>query len=174
MPTFMIFRNGTAVETIRGADPRRLASAVEAAVKTAGPAKPVFSSTGRTLGGPSVRNTSLQRPTDFNRLIQAIIRFFGLYFISLFAVSTPYTPQGNSAETISSSTRTVRRRRASSTSIVWMRRAVIRLNRLGPNLQLPYSRAGRWGLFRILVRNEWRLGDRAFERIQFVVLVDSR
>lgn len=93
MPTFIIFKNGTAVETIQGANPPKLTQAVENAVKLAGPsASSGFSAPGRTLGGTSGAGarsgTSLQRPIswDVNNLINAIIGFFGLYFVSLFSV----------------------------------------------------------------------------------------
>lgn len=91
MPTFMIFKNGSPIETIQGANPPKLTQAVEAAVKMAGPvASAGFSAPGRTLGGPTAggQRQSLRRPIrwDFNNLINAIIGFFGLYFVSLFSV----------------------------------------------------------------------------------------
>jgi hypothetical protein len=86
MPTFLIFRSGSVIETIQGADPRKLTSAVENAVKLAGAAKPVYSSVGRTLGGtaPPGRQ-SLSRPLNIKGFVDAIITFFGLYFYSLFS-----------------------------------------------------------------------------------------
>lgn len=93
MPTFVIFKNGSAIETIQGANPPKLTQAVESAVKLAGPvANAGFSAPGRTLGGPSAggQRQSLRRPIkwDLRNFINAIIGFFGLYFVSLFSVSS--------------------------------------------------------------------------------------
>lgn len=92
MPTFMIFKNGSPIETIQGANPPKLTQAVESAVKLAGPvASAGFSAPGRTLGGPSAggQRQSLRRPIkwDLRNFINAIIGFFGLYFVSLLSVS---------------------------------------------------------------------------------------
>jgi thioredoxin 1 len=92
MPTFIVFRSGSVIQTLRGADPRALTSAVENAVKFAGPAKPTFSTVGHTLGGPSARpRPSMQQPWawKFNLwgFLMAIYNFIGLYLISLFSVS---------------------------------------------------------------------------------------
>lgn len=97
MPTFMIFKSGRAIETIQGADPRRLTSAIESAVQMASTiTPPVFSSSGRTLGGgPPRSGQSLQRPVNFQGMIQAIITFVGLYLYSLFSLD-PYTSAQNS------------------------------------------------------------------------------
>ncbi|CAN8100544.1 unnamed protein product [Discula destructiva] len=91
MPTFMIFKNGSPIETIQGANPPKLTQAVENAVKMAGPvATAGFSAPGRTLGGPGAggQRQSLRRPIkwDLNNFINAIIGFFGLYSVSLFSV----------------------------------------------------------------------------------------
>lgn len=86
MPTFMIFRSGAVVNTIRGADVGGLTSAIESAVKFAGPTKPVYSSVGRTLGGTSPRGTSLSRPFNFKSYFDAVVAFLGLYFITLFSL----------------------------------------------------------------------------------------
>lgn len=86
MPTFMIFKNGAVINTIKGADPRGLTNAVEAAVKLSGTAVPSFPSAGRTLGGPPKAGTSMSRPYNFKGLIDGIIAFLGLYFISLFSL----------------------------------------------------------------------------------------
>lgn len=88
MPTFMIFVNGTAIETIRGADQRKLTAAIETAVRKAGPAQPVFSDKGRTLGGAAGKG-SRTVTWGWNDLFNTILAFFGLYFTSLFAVSAP-------------------------------------------------------------------------------------
>ncbi len=82
----MIFKNGTVINTIRGADQRGLTTAVEAAVKLSGTAAPAYSSAGRTLGGTPTQGTSLSRPYNFKGLIDTLITFFGLYFISLFSL----------------------------------------------------------------------------------------
>ncbi|KAL8386999.1 hypothetical protein RB595_010235 [Gaeumannomyces hyphopodioides] len=96
MPTFLILRNGTVIDTIRGANPPALTAAVEKAVKLAGPGGgggSVFSSGGQRLGGGAAGGASrpqqLQRPLnwDINSLVNSIIVFLGLYFVSLFSVS---------------------------------------------------------------------------------------
>lgn len=90
MPTFMIFRGGKPINTIRGADPRALTSAVEAAVKSAPASKPLYSTPGRTLGGPGIKPAqSLNRPASasLQDFFSALIAFFGLYFVTLFSVS---------------------------------------------------------------------------------------
>ncbi|KAH8599260.1 putative thioredoxin-like protein [Bisporella sp. PMI_857] len=81
MPTFMIFRSGSVITTIKGADQRGLSAAVEKAIALAGPAKPVYSSVGRTLGS----STPIARPINFKSFIDTIIAFFGLYLYSLFS-----------------------------------------------------------------------------------------
>lgn len=81
----MIFRSGAVIQTIRGADPRKLTSAVENAVKLAGAAKPVYSSVGRTLGGTPARGQSLSRPVNYKGFMDAVIAFLGLYLVSLFS-----------------------------------------------------------------------------------------
>ncbi|KAF8855242.1 thioredoxin-like protein [Acephala macrosclerotiorum] len=85
MPTFMIFKFGSVINTIRGADVRGLTTAIESTVKLAGAAAPAYSSVGRTLGGTPARGTTVSRPFNFKKLVDTIIAFFGLYFISLFS-----------------------------------------------------------------------------------------
>ncbi|PBP17608.1 37S ribosomal protein rsm22 [Diplocarpon rosae] len=85
MPTFMIFRSGSIINTIRGADTRGLTTAIESAVKLAGPAAPAYSSVGRTLGGAPSPRASSSRPFNFKGIIDAVIGFLGLYLISLFS-----------------------------------------------------------------------------------------
>ena len=90
MPTFMVFSDGKVINTIRGADPRALTTAVETAVKSAPAVKQIYSTPGRTLGGPSIKPAqSLNRPASatLQNWFSAIIAFFGLYFITLFSVS---------------------------------------------------------------------------------------
>lgn len=81
MPTFIIFRSGSIITTIKGADPRGLTTAIENAVASAGPAKPVYSSVGRTLGG----SPGSARPVNYKSFIDTLISFFGLYLYSLFS-----------------------------------------------------------------------------------------
>lgn len=85
MPTFLIFRSGSVIETIQGADPRKLTSAIENAVKLAGAAAPSYATPGRTLGGTTPRGQSLQRPLNFKGFIDAVTAFLGLYLYSLFS-----------------------------------------------------------------------------------------
>lgn len=98
MPTFLIFKSGAVINTLRGADPRGLTSAIENAVALAGKAKPqVYASKGHTLGGaPSTgRGVGLRRPVSWtlNGIFMAIFNFLGLYFISLFSVCWAFLPQ---------------------------------------------------------------------------------
>ncbi|CAL3968282.1 unnamed protein product [Diplocarpon coronariae] len=85
MPTFMIFRSGSIINTIRGADARGLTTAVESAVKLAGTAIPAYSSAGRTLGGAPSHRASMSRSFSLQGIIDAVIGFLGLYLISLFS-----------------------------------------------------------------------------------------
>jgi len=91
MPTFLIFRSGSVIETIQGADQRKLTTAIENAVKLAGPAKPVYSSVGHTLGG----KTGSSKPTNFKGFLDALISFFGLYFWSLFSLDAYGAAEGS-------------------------------------------------------------------------------
>ncbi|KAI1779184.1 thioredoxin-domain-containing protein [Hypoxylon cercidicola] len=101
MPTFLVFKNGAVIETIRGANPPALTAAVEKAVKLAGASAGgggvSFRSPGRTLGagtGAPARRSGQAfggRPwnvTPFH-FFNAILTFFGLYFVSLFSFD-PY------------------------------------------------------------------------------------
>lgn len=81
----MIFKAGSVINTIRGADVRGLTTAIESAVKLAGAPGPAYSSVGRTLGGQPARGTSVSRPFNFKKLIDTVIAFLGLYFITLFS-----------------------------------------------------------------------------------------
>jgi hypothetical protein len=85
MPTFLIFKSGSVIETIQGADPRKLTSAIENAVKLAGASPPSYSTPGRTLGGTAPRGQSLQRPFNFKGFFDAVIAFIGLYLYTLFS-----------------------------------------------------------------------------------------
>jgi len=127
MPTFMIFRSGSVINTIRGADVGGLTSAIESAVKFAGPAKPVYSSVGRTLGGTAPRGTSLSRPFDFKRYFDAIVAFLGLYFVTLFSLDaylaaeqSPFNvnrPAGTSSGSGSGGTKLGEKRSGAATQI---------------------------------------------------------
>ncbi|KAF3064628.1 Thioredoxin-like protein [Daldinia childiae] len=102
MPTFLIFKNGSVIETIQGANPPALTSAVDKAVKLATVSAPgaSFTTPGRTLGGNSSSSVTPTRrggqslggqPWKFSpfNIINAILTFFGLYFVSLFSFD-PY------------------------------------------------------------------------------------
>jgi hypothetical protein len=95
MPTFLVLRNGTVTETIQGANPNALITAVEKAVKLAGPAGgTTFATPGKRLGGSGVgpgaaRGRTVGRPGagfDLKGFVEAVIAFVGLYFWSLFSV----------------------------------------------------------------------------------------
>ncbi|KAI3335509.1 thioredoxin-like protein [Ustulina deusta] len=105
MPTFLIFKSGSVIETIRGANPPALTAAVEKAVKLAGAAAPgaSFAIPGRTLGGggSSSGAVSARRGgtstlggrswTSFSpfNFINSLLTFFGLYVVSLLSFD-PY------------------------------------------------------------------------------------
>ncbi|KAL6901627.1 thioredoxin domain-containing protein [Trichoderma evansii] len=88
MPTFKIFHNGTAIETIRGANPSALTEAVNKAVSLSGSsgkkAEAVFKTPGRTLGsdGP-VQGQG--RPWNLSWLFNLAVMLLGLYLTSLFS-----------------------------------------------------------------------------------------
>ena len=97
MPTFLIIKSSSVVETIRGANPAALTAAVrKAASDTSGPgaASAVFQTKGRTLGSASEPSrpvgespfANLQRMLLGNGgLSDLVVRFAALYFVSLFA-----------------------------------------------------------------------------------------
>ncbi len=92
MPTFLILRGGSVIDTIQGANPPALTTAVEKAVKLAGPtAGASFSGAGNRLGGAGVGRPLAARPSSWNfdpkAFMDAVVVFFGLYFWSLFSVS---------------------------------------------------------------------------------------
>ncbi|KAI0203405.1 mitochondrial small ribosomal subunit Rsm22-domain-containing protein [Astrocystis sublimbata] len=106
MPTFLVFKNGSVADTIRGANPPALTAAVEKAVKSAGVTAPgaSFAMPGRTLGGSGGSgNTAPGRRAGGNTLgggrswssfslfhfFNALLTFFGLYFVSLLSFD-PY------------------------------------------------------------------------------------
>lgn len=98
MPTFLILHNGSVIKTIQGANPPALTSAVEAAIKLAGPGAvggSSFSSGGQRLGGTPVggqrvgSGQRVARPIswDISQWVNAVLSFLGLYFVSLLSVS---------------------------------------------------------------------------------------
>jgi len=91
MPTFLIFRSGSVIETIQGADQRKLTTAIENAVKLVGPAKPVYSSVGHTLGGTSGGS----KPINFKSFLDAVLSFFGIYFWSLLSLDAYGAAEGS-------------------------------------------------------------------------------
>ncbi|KAF2267193.1 thioredoxin-domain-containing protein [Lojkania enalia] len=97
MPTFLVIKSNSVVETIRGANPSALTAAVRKAVNDASgmPAKSsaAFQSKGYTLGGGNMPSRTvndgslagLQRMISGNGgLGDVIIRFLALYLVSLF------------------------------------------------------------------------------------------
>lgn len=107
MPTFLILKGTTVKETIRGANPAALRTAVLSAAADAakGPAKasPSFSGSGKTLGtgsgtnaparaGSSIPNIDfaslLSNPANIAQgtgLLSSVVRFIGLYFTTFFS-----------------------------------------------------------------------------------------
>ena len=93
MPTFLIFKNGSVKETIRGANPSALQSAVRKAAQDAqgGPAKDgtAFQSKGHTLGAAgtgSARRTTAAAGAGVGLSIpgvDTIVKFVALYVTSL-------------------------------------------------------------------------------------------
>ncbi|KAL2256661.1 hypothetical protein VTK26DRAFT_1345 [Humicola hyalothermophila] len=112
MPTFVILRaGGIVVDEIRGANPTALMTAVDKAVKLAGPGgNSSFAGGGQRLGGSGVvgggagargtagANTAVGRSRmawDLKKLVEMVIAFFGLYFWSLLSLD-PYKAAENS------------------------------------------------------------------------------
>lgn len=94
MPTFLVIKSGSVVETIRGANPSALTAAVRKAVADAGSAPgAAFQSKGYTLGSadqPS-RTVGDNAFANLNRMMTGnggigdiVLRFLALYFVSLF------------------------------------------------------------------------------------------
>lgn len=99
MPTFKIFHNGTCIETLQGANPTGLSEAVAKAVKLAGAGRAAagFKTPGRTLGG----ETRSRGPGfSLNKLINVLITFVGLYFVSLLSVRNPREDVTTHKETV--------------------------------------------------------------------------
>lgn len=116
MPTFVILRNGSVIDTIQGANPQALTAAVEKAVKLATGGGASFSTPGRTLASSGGESNGSSAPIpssrvgagsttgggpiqgraswfDFRKIINFLTMFFGLYITSLFSVgpSRPLT-----------------------------------------------------------------------------------
>jgi thioredoxin 1 len=98
MPTFLVIKSTSVVDTIRGANPSALTAAVrKAASDTSGPtaaSSGVFQTKGRTLGSAAEPSrpvndsafAGLQRLVVGNGgLSDMVVRFVALYVISLFA-----------------------------------------------------------------------------------------
>jgi hypothetical protein len=93
MPTFLILKNGAVVNTLRGADPGALRSAVLSAAadaaKSAPKASASFASKGHTLGtgtSPAAAKTATVGPLMNGGFLAWIIRFLALYFTTLFSL----------------------------------------------------------------------------------------
>ncbi|GAP88035.1 putative thioredoxin-like protein [Rosellinia necatrix] len=97
MPTFLVFKSGAVIETIRGANRPALTTAVDNAVKLAGAAAPgaSFAIPGRTLGGSSSSSSNSSGGVSRSRsafgasFINTLLTFFGLYLVSLLSFD-PY------------------------------------------------------------------------------------
>lgn len=107
MPTFLILKGSSVKETIRGANPTALRTAVLSAAADAakGPTKATasFSGTGQTLGsaggGGAPARSGISAPSvDFAAMVSSpaafaqgrgfphlLVRFLGLYFTTLFS-----------------------------------------------------------------------------------------
>lgn len=126
MPTFKIFHRGAVVDTIQGANPPALTSAIDKAVKLAGPGSTAggfFSGAGHKLGGAPIssmkssasRGKTLERPTASGNswnispmgLFHTLFRFFALYFISLFSLD-PYKAAENSSFNVNNQSKSAR------------------------------------------------------------------
>ncbi|KAF2871418.1 thioredoxin-like protein [Massariosphaeria phaeospora] len=97
MPTFLVLKSGSVVDTIRGANPSALTAAVRKAVNDAssGPAKSsaAFTSKGYTLGSSTQPSQGVNDSAlaGFGRMLSGngglgdvVMRFVALYLISLF------------------------------------------------------------------------------------------
>ncbi|KAI1433246.1 thioredoxin-like protein [Xylaria sp. CBS 124048] len=105
MPTFLIFKRGSVINTIRGANAQALTAAVEQAIKMVDFAPGAsFAAPGRTLGGigsgsgaapartssgNALGGRSLWTSLSPFHLLTSLLTFFGLYFVSLLSFD-PY------------------------------------------------------------------------------------
>jgi hypothetical protein len=113
MPTFLILKGTHVKETIRGANPTALRTAVLAAAADAakGPAASAgafFSGKGQTLGsgstpsaqrysGPNI-GAAVSSPAAFGQgsgLPQTVVRLLGLYFTTLFSTEPAAAAEGS-------------------------------------------------------------------------------
>lgn len=95
MPTFLVFKNGSVAETIRGANPAALRAAVTKAAADAakGPARAstAFQSKGHVLGNAGGASSSSSGDWAWNLtqrrggLLDTMVRFVALYVITLFS-----------------------------------------------------------------------------------------
>jgi thioredoxin 1 len=97
MPTFLVIKSSTVVDTIRGANPSALTAAVrKAAGDTSGPgaSSAAFTTKGRTLGSADAPSRPVgESPfANIQRMVlgnggfsDIVVRFVALYVISLFA-----------------------------------------------------------------------------------------
>jgi len=93
MPTFLVFKKGSVVDTIRGANPLALRNAVSRASSDAGKAEGAsFHSKGYTLGTNSAPGRTVGgNGTPFmtgllqGGLADSLVRFMGLYLTTLFS-----------------------------------------------------------------------------------------
>jgi hypothetical protein len=117
MPTFLILKGTHVKETIRGANPTALrtavlAAAADAAKGGAASSGAFFSGKGQTLGsgsggsaggrstGPSIPNlgAAVSSPAAFAQgsgLPQTVVRFLGLYFTTLFSTEPAAAAQAS-------------------------------------------------------------------------------
>lgn len=98
MPTFLVLKSSSVVDTIRGANPAALTAAVRKAANDAGGAggasSTVFQTKGRTLGSAAEPSRAVNEGAfaGLQRLVvgnggfsDVVVRFVALYVISLFA-----------------------------------------------------------------------------------------
>ena len=98
MPTFLVFKNGSVSETIRGANPAALRAAVTKAAADAargpGRARAAFQSKGHVLGsdnGAGASSSSSGGDWAWNLMqrrggvLDTAVRFLALYFTTLFS-----------------------------------------------------------------------------------------
>jgi thioredoxin 1 len=101
MPTFLIFKNSSVVNTLRGADPNALRSAILAASADAAKSGPKssasFQTKGHVLGGEDTPSraqsgTVTEQANAFFKSLMRVkfldtfIRFVGLYLVTLFSL----------------------------------------------------------------------------------------
>lgn len=155
MPTFVILRSGSVIDTIKGANPPALTAAVEKAVKLAGAggggAGATFAGSGQRLGGSGVGRQSVVRPArwDLKGFVEGLVAFFGLYFWSLISVSVVCLFGGGvgcgvvGMLTCCSSTLTRRPRTRRSTRGIY-RRPRPSQGEVGQGLRLPALASRHW------------------------------